>query len=141
MNTDHFIRNLKKRGNLQVEIAILATSDQINEVEKKIGVKFPEQVKWFFQACNGLRVIEPAISVMPLSDLKIGQNSTIEFAVFDNQHILRFDAARINEAGKWSIVNSETGFVVTKTMASFWSNKIFAWLDNRRTIWTVEQFC
>jgi hypothetical protein len=141
MNTEHFIHNLKKRGNLQVEIGLPATSDQITEVEKKIGVKFPEQVKWFFQACNGLRVIEPAISVKPLSDLKIGQNSTIEFAVFDNQHILSFDAARINEAGQWSIVNSETGFVVTKTMASFWSNKIFAWLDNRRTIWTVEQFC
>jgi hypothetical protein len=78
-------------------------------------VKFPEQVKWFFQACNGLRVIEPAISVMPLSDLKIGPNSTIEFAVIDNQHILSFDAARINEAGQWSIINSETGFVVTKT--------------------------
>jgi hypothetical protein len=141
MNTEHFIHNLKKRDNLQVEIGLPATSDQITEVEKKIGVKFPEQVKWFFQACNGLRVIEPAISVKSLSDLKIGQNFTIEFTVIDNQHILSFDAARINEAGQWSIVNSETGFVVTKTMASFWSNKIFAWLDNRRTIWAVEQFC
>lgn len=141
MNTDHFILNLKKRGNLQVELGIPATSDQINESERKMGVKFPEQVKWFYQACNGLRVSVPAISVKPVSELKVDQKCKIEFAVFDNQHVLSFDAERINEAGQWTIINSKTGFVVTKTMASFWSNKIFAWLDNRRTIWEVEHFC
>ena len=29
----------------------------------------------------------------------------------------------------------DTGDCVTLTMASFWSNKVFAWVDKRRPIW------
>jgi hypothetical protein len=29
---------------------------------------------------------------------------------------------------------------VTLTMASFWSNKIFGWLDRKRHIWEPEDY-
>ena len=137
MNTDHFIRNLKKRGNIQTEIGLPSSCDQIKEIESKLGVNFPEQVKLFYSACNGLKTNDPALEIKPLSELVIEQ-AKIEFAVFNKQHSLSFDLSCINEAGQWDIINSKTEFKVTKTMAGFWSNKIFAWLDKGRPIWQEE---
>lgn len=137
MNTDHFVRNLKKRGNIQAEIGVLSSDDQIKEIESKLGVNFPEQVKLFYSACNGLKTNDPALEIKSLSELVIEQ-SKIEFAVINKQHSLSFDLSGTNDAGQWDIINSKTKFIVTKTMASFWSNKIFAWLDKRRPIWQEE---
>jgi hypothetical protein len=48
------------------------------------------------------------------------------------------DLRDINEAGERNIVNYQTNFVITKTMASFLNNKIWAWLDRGRKIWQKE---
>jgi len=138
MNTEHFIHNLRKRGNIQSNVGLPAASEEISEAELRLGVTFPDQVKWFYRACNGLKTFEPALKVLPLAELKIDPESQIEFAVIDNLHALCFDASHVNETGQWDIVNPESSFLVTKTMASFWSNKIFAWLDKHRTIWQEE---
>ena len=48
---------------------------------------------------------------------------------------LGFDLRRRNDAEQWDILNVDTGFRVTLTMASFWSNKVLAWVDKRRAVW------
>lgn len=141
MNTEHFILNLHKRKNLQLKIGRPSSISQLEDIEVKIKTKFPDPVKWFYQSCNGFEIVDPPLRVKSLSELTIDLRSRIEFAIFDEKHILCFDTTCINEAGQWNIVNSETGYLVTKTMPSFWSNKIFAWIDSRRTIWQAEYAC
>ena len=51
---------------------------------------------------------------------------------------LGFDTRSRNDADPWDIVTVDTGFLVTLTMASFWSNKVLAWVDSRRPVWRRE---
>ncbi|NVJ17578.1 hypothetical protein [Myxococcus sp. AM010] len=45
-------------------------------------------------------------------------------------------AMRLRERGQClGAPGVDTGDRVTLTMASFWSNKVFAWVDQRRPIW------
>ena len=55
-----------------------------------------------------------------------------------NDVIIAADLRKINEANEWDIINYNTGFVITKTFESFFANKIWAWLDRKRTIWKEE---
>ena len=54
--------------------------------------------------------------------------------------IIAMDLRDINEAGERNIVNYQTNFVITKTMASFLNNKIWAWLDRGRKIGSTDHF-
>lgn len=55
-----------------------------------------------------------------------------------NDVIIAADLRKINEANEWDIINYNTGFVITKTFESFFANKVWAWLDRKRTIWKEE---
>lgn len=55
-----------------------------------------------------------------------------------NDVIIAADLRKINEANEWDIINYNTGFVITKTFESFFANKVWAWLDGKRTIWKEE---
>lgn len=85
-----------------------------------------------------MRVEEPPLEVLPVDRLQCDDNGRVLFAAIDETHRLCFESAQSNVAGQWTITNQETGYVVTLTMPSFWSNKVFAWLDRRRTIWEQE---
>lgn len=87
---------------------------------------------------NGLIVEKPALAIRALDELEIDNKGLMHFAVFDNKHIIAFDTNSINNAEQWNIVNRDTGYLVTLTMASFWANKIWAWLISQRTIWKEE---
>lgn len=55
-----------------------------------------------------------------------------------NDVVIAADLRKINEANEWDIINYNTGFVITKTFESFFANKVWAWLDRKRTIWKEE---
>ena len=57
-----------------------------------------------------------------------------------NDVIIAADLRKINEANEWDIINYNTGFVITKTFESFFANKVWAWLDRKRTIWKEEVY-
>lgn len=61
----------------------------------------------------------------------------LQFAQIDNI-IIAADIRKTNEANEWDIINYETKYVITKTFESFFANKVWAWLDRKRTIWKEE---
>jgi hypothetical protein len=143
MNIEHFILNLEKRSDkygLNFKVENPASELAIGAFEKRIGTKIPEQVKWFYQKCNGLKVEAPPLEIKSIESLEVDEKGKIVFAIFDKRHRICFDASKTNTAKQWDISNYDTGFIVTFTMASFWANKIFAWLDKKRTIWKEETF-
>jgi len=50
-------------------------------------------------------------------------------------HRFRFDTSHLNNVGQWYVFFFESRYQVTLTMASFWSNKIWNWIDKNRAIW------
>lgn len=128
---------LSKTRKLTYTLGVPAREVDILQAEANLGVSFPEQIKLFYGKFNGLHVENPALDVLPIVRLEFDSSNRLHFATLDHERRLYFDTSTKNEAGQWDIV-SENGFKVTLTMASFWSNKIFAWIENERPIW--EEF-
>ena len=61
-------------------------------------------------------------------------SSYLQFAQIDNV-IIAADIRKTNEASEWDIINYKTGFVIAKTFESFFVDKIWAWIDQKKAIW------
>ena len=72
-------------------------------------------------------------------NLVLLDDNYLQFAQI-NDVIIAADLRKINEANEWDIINYNTGFVITKTFESFFANKVWAWLDRKRTIWKEEVY-
>jgi hypothetical protein len=105
--------------------------------ESKLKLKFPGKVADFFVALSGLRTSNPEFLILPLQSLRIEQG-LIHFATFDSLHDICFDISALNTAGEWDIIHKATGSIITHTIASFWSNKIWKWLEEGRPVWTDQ---
>jgi len=53
---------------------------------------------------------------------------------------LAYDTRSLNAAGEWTIVNGDNEYVITKTLASFYTNKLWAWIKRGKKIWEEEVF-
>ena len=78
------------------------------------------------------------MEVLPLARLAFVTSHRLHFAMVDGHHILCFDTSALNVADQWDIVTQASDYRITFTMASFWSNKLWAWIDKRRPIWGPE---
>ena len=107
-------------------------------IETRTGLSLPLQVKLFYRSCNGLTVTNPALVVLPLDSIEFAAEGRLHFATLDGSQPLYFNVARLNAAEPWDVVSAD-GFVITHSMASFWTNKIFAWVKYRRPIWLPWQ--
>ncbi len=140
MRLEHFrarFEKLSKERELIYFLAEKATDQEVAEIESKLKISFPAQVKLFYEKFNGLKVDFPNLEIFPVENLKFHSKNRLNFAVFDENHQLFFDTSHFNEANQWNIV-SDNDFRVTLTMASFWSNKIWAWIEKERKIWKEE---
>lgn len=142
MIIEHFQTNLLKREKkvgLHFSLGAPASDELIENTESRLRVKFPFQVALFYRNYNGLYIEEPHLKVFELENLHL-VDKRIHFAIVGEGHNLYLDTSRINNADQWDIVVDESDYIVTLTFASFWSNKIFAWVDKQRTIWKEEFF-
>lgn len=138
MNHKDIKLNLEKLGSpfsINGKLAI----GKIRELEFSMGVEFPDQVVNFYQNINGLSVESPMLELHSIDNI-VKRGSLIEFAVFNGSIPVAFDISGINRAGQWDIVNLNTKYVITLTMTSFLTNKIWAWLNRGRKIWAEEVY-
>lgn len=69
--------------------------------------------------------------------LALLDNEYLQFAQIGDV-IIAADLRKINEANEWDIINYDTKYVITKTFASFFANKVWAWVDCNKAIWKEE---
>ena len=124
---------LGRRG-LAYRIAPGASAEAIGAAERRLGVTFPEQVRRFYAAFDGIEILDPPFKLYALDEFE-PEGSLLAFCRCDQVHRLAFDTGRVNEAGQWFIVNAGTGYRVTHTMASFWSIRMWSWIELGRPIW------
>jgi hypothetical protein len=133
------LRKRQERSKLQFTLNPGANLELICEAETRLG-HLPDQVRLFYSHFNGVSVEAPDLRIERIENLRKDKEGRIPFCRLGQDIILSFDANEINEAGQWTIKNHETSYLVTLTMASFWSNKIFGWLDRERHIWEPEDY-
>lgn len=85
---------------------------------------------------NNDRVIE----LLHSSKFEMFENRYLMFAKINNIEIICFDTLNINSANEWDILNYSNKFIITKTISSFITNKVWAWIDRGRIVWDVENY-
>ena len=140
MHLDHLALRLEKmsvQSGLKYALGEPTSSVDILQTEKLLDVSFPTQVMLFYENLNGLQVSEPKLEILPIEKLNFVSEHRLHFATFDGNQQIFFDTSHLNNADQWDIVTDE-GFCVTLTMASFWSNKIWRWIERKKKIWLEE---
>jgi len=100
----------------------------IDAAEGFLRVEFPQQLRDFYSVCNGFLVPSPHIEILRIEALNFIRQDLLHFCTIEQCHSLCFDTSHLNEARQWCILDAETNFRVTYTMASFWSNKVWTWV-------------
>jgi hypothetical protein len=62
------------------------------------------------------------------------------FSRVNGIEIICFDTNNINSANEWDIVNYSNNYLITKTIESYLTNKIWAFVDREREFWKQEQY-
>ena len=138
MNIENFRKRLDKlkSSNDEFEYKLNNSFNEINFalIELQIGKEIPEKIKIFLKELNGLKTTNPEFQLLELETLE-NVNDFIHFATFDSKIEICFKIDKLNNANEWTIINKETGYEITKTISSFWSNKIWHWLEQKHKIW------
>lgn len=138
MQIEHFIKRLDKiqqtRTGFKYRLGKPLQLSDIKTIEIKLGVLIPEKIKDFYMVANGLITSNPNFEIIEL-DLLTVEAGLIHFATFDTVNQVFFNVAELNSAGEWSIVSKDTNYQITLTISSFWTNKIWHWIEQNHKIW------
>jgi len=126
-------QSLAHKG-LVYRLAPGAALSVLQEAETRFGVKFPGQVTAFWSAFDGLEVNDPPFKLLSVHEMK-HEGELLVFGICDRSVRIAFDLTATNEAGQWFIVNAETGYLITFTMASLWSAHMWSWIVKHRPFW------
>lgn len=66
--------------------------------------------------------------------LALHNRSYLQIAQIEKE-IIAVDLQQINELNEWNIINYNTKYVITQTFDDFFSNKVWDWIDKKKTIW------
>lgn len=118
-----------------------ATSIEISSAEERMHVKFPQQVHDFYQTCNGIYFPSPFLEILPLDQIHFVKGKLyLKFCIMEKGEVICFDTSSLNEAGQWFIKGLSEDFIITFTMASFWSNKVWNWLEKQSPKWRTNSY-
>jgi SMI1 / KNR4 family (SUKH-1) len=129
--------NLSRKSELKYSLGNPASEGELARAEQKLGLPFPAQVRLFYRSYNGVRVEEPHLEVLPVEQLGLSMPNRLHFATLNGSEHLYFHVSHLNEAEQWDIVAAD-GVRVTLTMASFWSIRMWSWIEKKREIWKLE---
>ncbi|PKQ64514.1 hypothetical protein BZG02_06840 [Labilibaculum filiforme] len=142
MNLKDFKLNLQKVKDSNEKFTFSlwdkAGKETFEQVEKALGISISDKTKEFYRFHNGFKTHQPDFELLRLENWSILENDKIHFATFDKDLKVYFDTKELNQADSWSIINPQDNYVLTLTMSSFWSNKIWHWLKTERQIWKDE---
>lgn len=80
------------------------------------------------------------VKLLNISDFKMIENRFLMFSKINDIELICFDTKNINTANEWNIVNYTNNFLITKTIESYITNKIWAYIDRDREIWKDEEY-
>ena len=139
MQLNNFINRLDKihqsNNAFEYKLGKLIQVSDIMDTEMRLKIVIPNRIKSFYLIANGLKTINPCFELIELNSW-IVDNGLIHFATFDNSNKIYFDIKHLNQANEWTILNKDSNYEITLTISSFWSNKIWHWIEQKKKIWS-----
>jgi hypothetical protein len=138
MQIEHFIKRLEKLSASNSTFVFMPGNllkvDDFNKIEDSLKITIPAKVKDFYLVANGLKTINPTFEIIDLLRWT-NDDGLIHFATFDELIKIYFKATELNDAGEWTIFCKYNNYDLTLTISSFWSNKLWHWLEQEHNIW------
>lgn len=101
---------------------------------------FPPEIKLYFENYTPIEISNEKLNLvlLPKHEIKFIDDKFINFAIVNKNILICFDTTKYNSANEWDIINFSNKYIITKTISSFLSNKIWALIDRDRKIWNNE---
>lgn len=141
MFLNQFKSALEKKRNKGVISYSLNHNVNVSEeqIMTLLGENIPSNVKVMLMDFGAFKIDKPrSFELLEFSDLKIIRERFLLFAIINDVENICFDMRKINSANEWDIINIKDEFIITHTLSSFFTNKVWAWIDRSRTIWKEE---
>ncbi|GHU03583.1 hypothetical protein FACS1894158_02310 [Betaproteobacteria bacterium] len=138
---DYFIKRIEK---LRKENIISCSITYCEEYEflikaKKEEIEFPNNISYFYSRIDSFNIFQPRqLEILSIKNMSIIENRYLHFANVNVAEKFCFDISKQNEAEEWDIINLSNNLLITKTIGSFLTNKVWAWIDRGREIWKKE---
>jgi len=134
------IEKLKKTNMIESSMAYSENHDDLIIVEGKI-IEFPVKISYFYNHILFLNITQPRqLEFLSIKNMSIIENRYLHFSIINFTEKICFDMLRKNDADEWDIINLSNNFIITKTIGSFLTNKVWAWIDRGREIWKEENY-
>ncbi len=78
------------------------------------------------------------LELLKISDFELIDNRFLMFSRVNGVEMICFDTNNFNSANEWDIVNYSNNYLITKTIESYITNKIWSFIDRERTFWKQE---
>lgn len=132
------IEKLEKANIISYSIEYCNNHDDLITMEEK-RIKFPRNILCLYNQIQFLNITQPRqFEILSIDNMSIVENRYLHFSNINFSEKLYFDTFKRNEAEEWDIINLSDDFIVTKTIGSFLTNKVWAWIDRGREIWKEE---
>lgn len=138
-----FRKALCKRLNLNI-IECVFCDEMKTEVNIFTHFKSPFPIKIEYYINNYqpviIKIADRKIELLKISDFELIEDRFLMFSKVNNTELICFDTNNINSANEWDIVNYSNNYILTKTIESYLTNKIWAFVDREREIWEQEKY-
>ncbi|MFZ4740084.1 MAG: hypothetical protein ACOYLE_02850 [Bacteroidales bacterium] len=138
MHIDNFIKRLEKtrlsKEKFDFKLGKGLLLNDFIAIEKNLNITIPDRIKDFYLVANGLKTKNPDFEILEIDSWVI-DSGLIYFATFDTLNKVYFDISKLNQADEWTILTAKDNYVMTLTISSFWSNKIWHWIEQEKMIW------
>jgi hypothetical protein len=126
---------LKKR-----QINSLSSRVEFNIEE--LDFKIPSYIQKFIKNMDSIEIRdnERAVEILTKSSISFLDKRYLQFCTMNKEIKVCFDLISINDANQCDIINYNNGFVITKSIESFLTNKVWAWIDRGRNVWDIELY-
>lgn len=138
---NNFLKALNKKqnaGSLSCVVDVENIEFSRNRIE---NLDYPKSVQDLYTNISFVKIAKPrAFELLRFIEFELIDEKYLFFALINETQKICFDVSHINSAGEWDIIELENKFLITKTLASLLTNKVWAWVERSRNIWEEESF-
>ena len=75
--------------------------------------------------------------LLDFSDWILFEDTYLFFSYIGDEKIC-FNVRELNSVSEWDIVSYNNKYLITRTISSYLTNKVWAWIDRGRKVWSEE---
>lgn len=136
---DAFIDKIDKMTRTGQIHAVININTELESISMPSVNHVPQGIIDLYCKVRSLEILNPYhFELLPIEQFRLMNDRYLHFATINHTEKLGFDIVQKNVAGEWDIVNIDNGFLITYTLGSFLTTKIWRWIYWGKEIWREE---